>query len=139
MLSNWTGVGISVLQRKVPVLRHFDIKWSLYYPLNRHAFKINDLYDYHVYWLSARVHELLPQSIKPAWPVWLQLAAGYSTAGNVTRREFMVGFDYNLEAIPIEGRDINLVKRLLNLLHLPAPGVKFSKGRKPEFQLLLLH
>ena len=49
MLSNWTGVGISILQQKVPILSNFEIKWSLYYPLNRHAFKINDLYDYHIY------------------------------------------------------------------------------------------
>ena len=139
MLSNWTGVGISVLQQKVPVLSNFEIKWSLYYPLERHAFKINDLYDYHIYWLSARVNNLLPKSIEPYWPDWLQVAAGYSGADNVTRREFVLGFDYNLEMIPIDGTDINLLKKVLNLIHLPAPGVKFSPGHHPEFRLLLLN
>ncbi len=139
MLSNWAGVGFSIFQQKVPVFSNFEIKWSLYYPLNRHSFKINDLYDYHIYWLSVKVNNLLPESVEPLWPDWLQLAFGYSGADNVTRREYVVGFDYNLEMIPIEGTDINLVKKLLNLFHLPAPGVKFSPGRSPEFRLLLLH
>jgi hypothetical protein len=139
MLSNWTGVAYSVLQHKVPFLSNFEIKWSLFYPLNRHAFKINSLYDYHIYWLSARVNDLLPKSLEPLWPDWLQIAAGYSSADNFTRREFVLGFDFDLEQIPIEGRDINLLKRLLNLFHVPAPGVKFSPGRSPEFHLLLLN
>jgi hypothetical protein len=139
MLSNWTGVGLSVLQQKVPFFSNVEMKWSLYYPLNRHAFIINDLYDYHIYWLSFKVNNLLPKSVEPFWPDWLQLAFGYSGADNVTRREFILGFDYNLEMIPIEGTDINLVKKLLNLFHLPAPGVKFSPGRSPEFRFLLLN
>lgn len=139
MLSNWAGAGFSILQRKIPAFRNFEIKWSLYYPLQRHSFKVNDLYDYHIYWLSARVNELLPKDIEPLWPDWLQIAVGYSSADEVTRREFIVGFDYNLERIPIDGTDWGLIKRLLNLFHLPAPGVKFSPGRKPEFQLLLLN
>jgi len=139
MLSNWAGVSLSVLQQKIPVLKSFEMKWSLYYPLNRHAFIINDLYDYHIYWLSVRVNSLLPQHIEPLWPDWLQVAIGYGSADNVTRREFIIGFDYNLEMIPIEGTDINLIKKLFNMFHAPAPGVKFSPGRKPEFQLLLLN
>ena len=139
MLSNWTGVGFGILQQRVPILNNFELKWSLYYPLNRHSFKVNDLYDYHFYWLSAKVNNLLPKSLEPLWPDWLQIAVGYGAADNVTRREFAVGFDYDLEMIPIEGTDINLVKKLLNLIHLPAPGVKFSRGHSPEFRLLLLN
>ena len=139
MLSNWTGVGLSVLQQKVPFFSNVELKWSLYYPLNRHAFIINDLYDYHIYWLSFKVNNLLPESIEPFWPDWLQFAVGYGSADHGTRREFVLGFDYNIEMIPIDGTDINLVKKLLNLLHLPAPGVKLSPGHSPEFQLLLLN
>jgi hypothetical protein len=139
MLSNWTGVGLSVLQQKVPFFSNIEMKWSLYYPLNRHAFIVNDLYDYHIYWLSFKVNNFLPKSVEPYWPDWLQLAVGYSGADNVTRREFILGFDYNLEMIPLEGTDINLVKKMLNMFHLPAPGVKFSRGHSPEFQLLLLN
>lgn len=139
MLSNWTGVGLSVLQQKVPGFDNVEMKWSLYYPLNRHAFIINDLYDYHIYWLSFKVNNFLPESVERLWPEWLQLAIGYGGADHVTRREYIVGFDYNLEMIPIEGTDINLIKKLLNMFHAPAPGVKFSPGHHPEFRLLLLN
>ena len=139
MLSNWTGIGLGVLQQKVPVLSNLDVKWSLYYPLNRHAFIINDLYDYHIYWLSLKVNNLLPRSLEPLWPDWLQVAFGYSSAEQGKTRDYIIGFDYNLEMIPIEGTDINLVKKLLNMFHAPAPGVKFFPGRHPQFQLLLLN
>jgi hypothetical protein len=75
--------------------------------------------------------------MKPYWPNWLQIAFGLGTKDRSTRRTYVLSFDYNLEKIPIEGRDINLLKKLLNMFHLPAPGVKFSKGHPPEWQLLL--
>ena len=139
MLSNWAGVSLSVLQQKVPGISNVEMKWSLYYPLNRHAFIVNDLYDYHIYWLSFKVNNFLPKSIEPLWPDWLQVALGYGATDHVTRREFIVGFDYNLETIPIEGTDINLIKKLFNMFHAPAPGVKFSPHHHPEFRLLLLN
>ncbi len=132
------GVAYAALQNRIRFLQNFELKWSLYYPLNRHAFKINELYDYHIYWISARVHDLLPQSAQPYWPDWLQMALGFGT-WNHERRTYVVSFDYDLEKIPIEGRDINLIKKLLNMFHAPAPGVKFRKGAPPEWQVLLLH
>jgi hypothetical protein len=139
MLSNWAGVGLGVLQQKVPFFSNVDMKWSLYYPMNKHAFIVNDLYDYHLYWLSFKVNNLLPKSIEPYWPDWLQVAVGYGAADKVTRREYVLSFDYDLEQIPLDGTDITLVKKLLNLIHLPAPGVKFSPNHHPEFRLLLLN
>lgn len=139
VLSNYTGIAYGVLQNQVPFFRNFDLKWSLYYPLNRHSFKVNALYDYHIYWMSARVEELLPQTVKPYWPDWLQIAFGLGTKDHVTRRTYVLSLDYNLEKIPVEGRDLNLIKKLLNMFHLPAPGVKFSKGHPPEWQLLLFN
>ncbi len=137
---NWTGVGYSILQKKVPFFRNFEMKWSLYYPLYRHQFVIHQLQDYHVYWLSARVDNLLPESWRDYWPDFLQVALGFSGWGNGYRREYIVGFDYNLEKlIPFEGQDINLLKRILNMFHLPAPGVKFAIGRKPEYYLIIMN
>jgi len=136
---NLVGVGYGMLQVEVPFLQNFQLKWSLYYPLNKHAFKINALYDYHIYWMSVKVNELLPESWDKYWPDALQVAVGYSGADHRKRREYIIGLDYNLELIPIEGKDIGLVKKILNLIHLPAPGMKFSPGHKPEFQLLLLN
>jgi hypothetical protein len=137
--SNYTGLAYAILQAKVPFFQNFEIKWSLYYPMDHHSFKVNDLYDYHIYWMSARVHELLPGSLKPFWPGFLQIAFGLGAKDHTMRRTYVLSLDYNLEKIPVEGQDINLIKKLLNMFHLPAPGVKFSKGHAPEFQLLLLN
>ena len=136
---NYIGLGYGMLREKVPFFQNFELKWSLYYPLNRHAFKVNSLYDYHIYWMSIRVHSLLPEDWKPYWPAFLQVAVGLGADGNVTRRTYCLSLDYNLEKIPLEGSEIGLFKKLLNLFHLPAPGVKFSKGHPPEWRLLLLN
>ncbi|MFH1194218.1 MAG: DUF2279 domain-containing protein [bacterium] len=139
LIWNWSGVGYSMLQEKVPFFKNFQFKWSLYYPLSKHAFKVNDLYDYHIYFISAKVNNLLPEQMEKYWPDFLQIALGYSGRNNVTEREFILSFDYDLELIPIEGDFAALLKSIFNMFHLPAPGVKFSPGHKPEFQLLLLN
>jgi hypothetical protein len=137
--SNYTGLLYGMLQAKVPFFRNFEIKWSLYYPMTHHSFKVNDLYDYHIYWMSFRVHELLPSAAKPYWPSFLQIAFGLGTKEHTMRRTYNISLDYNLEKIPIEGKDINLIKKLLNMFHLPAPGITLSKGHAPEYRLLLLN
>jgi hypothetical protein len=136
---NYIGLTYGILQTKVPFLKNFDIKWSLYYPMRHHSFKINDLYVYHIYWMSANVKNLLPEPVKRYWPAFLQIAFGLGAEDNLTTRTYNLSFDYNLEALPLDGRDLNLFKRLLNLFHLPAPGVKFAPGHAPEFRLFLLH
>lgn len=136
---NCIGITYGILQTKIPFLQNFDLKWSLYYPMKHHSFKINDLYAYHIYWMSANVKNLLPESVRPYWPSVLQIAFGLGAEDNLTTRTYNLSFDYNLEALPIEGRDASLFKRLLNLFHYPAPGVKFAPGHPPEYKLFLLH
>jgi hypothetical protein len=136
---NYIGLGFGMARESVPFLRNFDLKWSLYYPLNRHAFKINALYDYHIYWVSLRVHELLPEGWSRYWPPVLAVAFGLGADENVTVRTYCLSLDYNLEALPVAGRDLGLLMKLLNLFHLPAPGVKFSKGYPPQWQVFLLN
>ncbi len=137
--ANYTGLLYAMLQSKVPFFENFQIKWSLYYPMSHHSFKVNDLYDYHIYWMSFRVEELLPRPLKPYWPGFFQIAFGLGTKENRSLRTYNIALDYNLELLPFEGQDLNLFKKLLNMIHLPAPGVRFSKGHPPEWQLLLLN
>jgi hypothetical protein len=136
---NYIGLGFGMAREKVPFLKNFQLKWSLYYPLNRHAFKINALYDYHIYWMSIRVHDLLPEQAAQYWPQVIALAFGLGADDNVHRRTYCLSLDYNLQALGLHGPDLGLLAKLLNLFHLPAPGVKFSKGHPPEWQLLLLN
>jgi hypothetical protein len=137
--SCWTGLAYGMLQTKVPFFRNFEIKWSLYYPMEHRSFKLNDLYDYHIYWMSFRVEELLPRAAQPYWPGFFQIAFGLGTKENTQRRTYNIALDYNLELLPFEGQDLNLFKKILNMIHLPAPGVRFSNGHPPEWQLLLLN
>jgi hypothetical protein len=136
---NYIGLAFGAARERLPFLRSFELKWSLYYPMNRHAFKINALYDYHIYWMSVRLHDLLPESAARYWPPFLALAFGLGADDNVTRRTYCLSLDYNLEALPACGQEAGLLMKLLNLFHLPAPGVKFSKGRPPEWRLFLLN
>ncbi len=143
---NYMGLAYGIAQTKIPFLRNFDIKWSLYYPMRHNSFRINFLYQYHIYWVSANVKNLLPEGVKEYWPGFLQIAFGLGAEDPVqdqpeilTTRTYNISLDYNLEKIPIDGRDINVLKRLLNLFHLPAPGMKFAPGHAPEFRLFLLH
>ena len=136
---NYIGLTYGMLQTKIPFLRNFDLKWSLYYPMKHHAFKINDLYVYHIYWMSINVKNLLPEVAKPYWPSVIQIAFGLGAEDQLTTRTYNLSFDYNIEALPIEGSEAGLFKRLLNLFHYPAPGVKFAPGHAPEFKLFLLH
>lgn len=139
LIFNWSGVGYSMLQKEVPFFENFQFKWSLYYPLNKHSFKVNDLYDYHIYMLSAKVNNLLPSKVEKYWPDFLQIGLGYSGRNKVTEREFVLTFDYDLEQIPLEGKGWKAIKSIFNMFHLPAPGVKFSPGNKPVFSLFLLN
>jgi hypothetical protein len=136
---NYLGLAYAIVQTKVPFLRNFNMKWSLYYPMKHHSFKINDLYLYHIYWMSFNVENLLPSEAKPYWPAFLQIAFGVGAEDNFATRTYNLSLDYDLEKIPVDGKDVNLIKRLLNLFHFPAPGVKFAPGHPPEFYLLLLH
>ncbi len=140
---NFIGLSYGILQTKIPFFKNFDLKWSLYYPMKHHSFKINDLYQYHIYWMSINVKNLLPATAKPYWPAVLQIAFGLGgedkVGEQVTTRTYNLSFDYNIEALPIEGSEAGLFKRLLNLFHYPAPGVQFAPGHPPVYKLFLLH
>jgi hypothetical protein len=139
VVSNYTGLAYAIAQTKIPFLRNFNVKWSLYYPMKHHSFKVNDLYEYHIYWMSMNVKNLLPAGANPYWPAFLQIAFGFGAEDKFRTRTYNLSLDYDFEQIPLEGRDVNLFKALLNLFHLPAPGVKFARGHAPVYYLLLLH
>jgi hypothetical protein len=138
---NTLGLTYGYLQDKFPVLRNFNFKWS-YIPTHDFHFPPNltSTYYAHIYWLTADVHNLLPSSLENAWPEFLQIGAGFSISDDYKRREFILGFDFNLNSIfKTENKDWNLLINTANMLHFPAPGVKYSKGRKPGYKLFMLN
>lgn len=137
-LSNIIGAGYFFAQQRVPFLRNFDPKWSVGpNPRDsaREAAQIRsrilvDDYDRQDVWLSVRVHNLLPENLKPYWPKWLQLALGAGARdveliGYPPHRELHLSLDYNLvELLPDLGSFGNWLVQGLNYFHLPAPALR---------------
>jgi hypothetical protein len=136
LTANFLGLGYAMLQARTPVLRNFTFKWS-YIPDRgtNAAARFSRHYDFHTYWIACNVHELLPDAMQQYWPEFLQIALGYSVADGQTRREAVIGLDFNLEAFSTSNAELQLVQKTINAIHFPAPGMKFSEQRAPEYQL----
>ncbi len=148
LTTNLAGVAYGYAQTQIPVLKNFNFKFS-YYPSGLVPFDKNwDLagdYDGHIYWLSCNVHDVLPQTWQQYWPRFLTLAAGYG-ANNISRgtsgetfRKFAIGFDYNINELPLTGDTWDMVKNIFDKFHFPAPGIRFIEQHPAEVKPLLLN
>jgi len=45
------------------------------------------------------------------------------------------GLDFNLEVFPVENPELRLLQKTVNMLHFPAPAVKFSERHSPSYFL----
>ena len=137
---NMGGLCFGMLRAEVPFLQNFGFKWS-YVPYDGYRWPphFTDHYDGHTYWLTINVHNLLPASLNRFWPELIQLAFGYGVEENSTRRKAVIGLDFNLGALPVTNEDVALVQKTIDMIHFPAPGIKFQEGKKPEFSLFYLH
>jgi hypothetical protein len=89
--------------------------------------------------MTVNVHNLLPTSLDKYWPAFLRLAVGYGVDDNETRREVAVGLDLNIESLfSPSNEDWLLTTRIADVLHLPAPAVKFTQGKVPRYYLFNL-
>ncbi len=134
---NLGGVAYGLLQTKVPFLKHFNFKWS-YVPSDGYRFPVRlvEHYDDHTYWLTCDVDKLLPSSIEPFWPDFLQIAVGMGVDDRWTKREFVFGFDLNLESLfHTENEDLLLLEKTVNKLHIPEPAIKFTERKEPRYYL----
>jgi len=142
---NMAGLGYGILQTEFPFLRNFALKWS-YVPRTGYRWPphFTDNYDWHTYWLAVNVHNLLPEAWRKYWPAFLNVAVGYgvddyAANGKVVRtREVAVGLDFNLEAFQIDNQEILLLQKIVNMIHLPAPAVKFTGEKEPRYYLFSL-
>lgn len=139
LLANTFGVTYGVLQTQLPWLQNFTLKWSYIPTGKRDGLNFTQHYDAHTYWLSFNIHNLLPTEWSLYWPGFLQLAVGYSVDGNQTRREGVVGLDFNLEIFSAPNADVLLLQKTVNMFHVPAPAVKFTQRKEPQFYLFHLN
>jgi hypothetical protein len=148
LVANALGLGYGVLQRRYQYLENFIFKWS-YIPTGvyrgRLNYPITNDYDGHIYWLSFKMHNLLPEPVKQYWPKFLNLAVGYgainASIGSTEpmKRKYAISLDYNLTELPLDGDTWETVKNIFDLLHFPAPGVRNVEGERSQFKPLLLN
>jgi hypothetical protein len=145
-MMNAVGAGYVVAQHFVPVLQNFNIKATYYpprwfgeqsRPVASSAF---DDYGAWTMWVSANVHNLLPEEARPYWPAWLNLAFGYAVRDvdlPTNDPKFIVSLDYDFEKILPDGGPVwNWFRQYLNIFKFPAPAVEFSATRSPRYYLL---
>lgn len=140
LIFNTMGLGYAYLQDALPVLNNFNFKWS-YIPTHDFYFPPNltSTYYAHIYWMTLDLHNLLGNSAINVWPEFLQLGIGFSISED-RKREFVLGFDFNLNKIfKSDNEDYNLLINTANMLHFPAPGIKYSKDNKPVYKLFILN
>lgn len=139
LLANTFGLTYAVMQTRIPFLQNFSLKWSYVPAGERNGLNFTQHYDAHTYWLSFNIHNLLPREMESYWPGFIQLAVGYGVDGNQTRREGVIGLDFNLEIFPAPSPEIRLVQKTLNMFHVPAPAMKFTEHKTPQYYLFHLN
>jgi hypothetical protein len=136
------GAAWPLAQHYVPALRSVSLKMSYRpSPLIDHAggagFRgqkhlMMDDYEGQTFWLAASPKGILPDAMKPYWPEFLGVAAGYGArdiAGEkgAPYRVWFVAFDYDMtKLIPQSSPFLRTLSRALNFIHLPAPAVQVS-------------
>jgi hypothetical protein len=154
LIANTIGIAYAFAQRRVPVLNKFKVKFS-YFPSeyyrdrNMAGWSLTSDYDGHIYWLTMDVNGLLPKAAKPYWPKYLNLAAGYgiqnfrpedpNTPGPPLIREFHIGLDYNLGALPAKKPGWQAIRNMVDYYHFPAPGFSKKGDESWKFKPLLLN
>jgi hypothetical protein len=138
LLFDLGGLGYGYLQTQVPYLNNFNFKFSYWSSQVRSPANFTRDYDAMTIWLAFNVHGLLPDSWKKYWPEFLQVAVGYSVDDNQSRSELALAFDINLGVFSIGNKELSLLRNIANYKHWPAPGVKFTEGKKPTYRLFLM-
>ena len=114
----------------------------------------NILKDYNglTYWLSVNPSSFI--RTKNKFPKWLGVAFGFGADGLLgginnpekingkvlpvyeRYRQYYLSFDIELSKIKTNSKFFNGIFRLVNIIHIPAPTVEFSPGRKAIGRLL---
>lgn len=140
-LFDFLGATYPLAQYYFPTLKNFNLKYS-YYPskqfregirTGKNMKTIIDDYEGQSFYLSVRVNNLLPEKLEKFWPDFLCLAIGYNMRNwngyGVADKNFYLALDYDTEQIPIYGDFAQFIKNTLNLIHFPAPGIKYSNKK----------
>lgn len=150
-IANVSGAGFYFLRSQVPYMDNLNYKW-MYWPSPQMLGNRPDIpgqtqtfiedYAGQSFWLTVNVHGMLPKSVQPYWPSWLNLAVGvadYSLGDPVIdnrRKAWMLSLDYDVGSLIPESDSpfLNFIRRSLNYWHFPAPAFRLSP--EPRFFVL---
>ena len=137
------GAFYPLLQYYFPPLKNVNLKLS-YYPsrrllkkdpndeLYKNKFVIDD-YEGQSFYLSFKINNMLPERLEKFWPDFLCLAIGYQMRNwngyAVADKNYFLTLDYDFEQIPLYGQFWQFLKNTFNLIHFPAPGIKYSNKK----------
>lgn len=133
------GAAFPVIQYYYPALYNYQMRFS-YIPdrLGKEGLTpgqkvlVMDDYGGHKFWLSVKMENLLPESLKKYWPDFLMLSLGYGvrdldgSGGGLS--DFYISFDYDYEFIPLYGKFWQMVKNTLGYIKTPAPAIRITNG-----------
>jgi predicted lipoprotein DUF2279 len=129
LLMNGAGVLVGIGREEVPVLRHFNLKWS-YIP-TRWSFRYTLNYHASTFWLTADAPALLGITEGESF---IQPAVGFSITPEGRSREFVVGLDFNLNKwLRSDNQEFEVLRKTLDIIHIPAPGIKYSPEYSPKY------
>lgn len=148
-----TGSAFYYLQTYVPFFQNFTPKF-MYFPPKWHGERDRepsdifiDNYSAHTFFLSANVHNILPESVRDYWPKWLELSVGYAVrnlcSGNQDGKcsyaepykplingdiKYIIALDYNFSHILGEyGDPWDWLIMNLKYFKLPSPAIEIGK------------
>jgi len=104
-------------------------------------------YNGQTYWLSFDVYSFLPKG--NTFPKWINFTLGYGSynllyarhdaninAGLDPFRQYYLALDFDLSHIRTRNTFVKSLLYMVNLIHLPAPGIEFNSNNKVKLHLL---
>lgn len=153
LIANFLGVAYGFAQTNVKALQPFNFKMS-YYPSQRYIdnnfqnWSLSADYDGHIYWLTANLQQIAPQTFKSNIFKWFNLGAGYGVQGYgisdfipgyPMSRQFFIGLDYNLSAINTKKDGLKALRNIADKWHFPAPGLQLNQQGNNQLKPFLLN
>lgn len=139
--ANITGVAFGVLQEEVPYMKNFALKFSYFpspgfYKGKANSWNFVEDYDGHIYWLTMNPYGLFKGTSSSIFPRLFNIGIGYGVnkwQSSQIEREFFIGLDFNLNAIPTKRKAVRNALSIMDKFHWFAPGY-MNRAGKTEYQ-----
>jgi VanZ family protein len=141
-LADIVGATLPILHWRFPVTMNFQLKWS-YWPSTEYLDDLNrdnnrvfiDDYGGQRYWLAVDPHFMMGRGLRDVVPAWLGFAIGMGLTDPVPQltkspwtSEYFLTLDYNFSRIQPDSDFLRALFRMLDFIHLPAPGIAVKGG-----------